>query len=60
MGEDMIGKVYRWLFDAHRHEWETISSADIQSKDGRHIGVGITLRCKKCGIYQMQKLGLWS
>lgn len=53
----MIGRLYRWLFDAHRHEWETIWSGGIE-KDGRWIGHSYTLRCKKCGDITFRKVGL--
>lgn len=53
----MIGKMYRWLFDAHHHEWETIKTQPfhrfVTDRLGKRRNVGegtlYTLKCKACG-----------
>lgn len=60
----MIGRVWRWLFDAHRHEWETIETEKYtRFKDwgGQKIPYGrvtlYTLRCKTCGLVTGRTVG---
>lgn len=56
----MIGRLYRWLFDNHRHDWETIEHASIKrTRDGALIGTTYTLRCKTCGDITGRHVGLW-
>lgn len=46
----MIGRVWRWLVDAHQHEWETIEKRELYSRvNDDHVGVRYVLRCKTCG-----------
>lgn len=49
----MIGRLYNWLFDRHRHEWETIESGEIYGMaSGKLKGKQYVLRCKTCGDIQ--------
>lgn len=61
----MIGRLYRWLFDAHRHGWETIKSEPytrFQYWKGEKIDTGAgtlhTLRCKTCGAIKGVSIGV--
>lgn len=57
----MIGRLYRWLFDTHRHEWETINVDElVRRKDKSKIGDFYTLRCKTCGEVRGRKVWLLS
>lgn len=60
----MIGRFYRWLFDTHRHEWETIKEKPYQIFEARFSLVRPTengsiyvLRCKTCGDIKSRKVG---
>lgn len=61
----MIGRVWRWLFDAHRHEWETVSEeryTRFRHWQGKEIPTGNgtlhTQRCKTCGIVRGIEIGV--
>lgn len=46
----MIGRVWRWLVDAHRHERETVREIDLYSRfNNDHVGKRYVLKCKTCG-----------
>lgn len=64
----MIGRIYRWLFDTHRHEWETIQEKTATlfryhriNGVQQRIAVGTitvyTLRCKTCGDVSERRIG---
>lgn len=54
----MIGRMWQWLTDRHRHEWETIEVGEaVRVKDETVVGKVYTLRCKVCGDVESRKIG---
>jgi len=63
----MIGRIYNWLFDTHRHDWETIKEQpfthfkySLVTNERYDCGGGTlyTLRCKICGQISSKQIGL--
>lgn len=59
----MIGRVYQWLFDTHKHEWEIYKEQRYEKTDRYDnavvaAGTLYTLRCKDCGMITSKKMSL--
>jgi hypothetical protein len=61
----MIGRAYRWLFDAHRHDWEILKDEPFYrwaTFEGKKVKTGegtlYTLRCKSCGDITARRSGV--
>jgi len=62
----MVGRFWRWLTDAHRHDWEILREQDyihwVRYDGGEKLkngeGTLYTMRCKTCGEVTTRKAGI--